>query len=245
MKPQAKKEGGSVKKMAGGGLRDLTPQEKDKYRHDLNLEGGGEEWSSRGFGTKNALRNFRSAVTGQRPKPLGTQVSPRKLREQQKADDFMDRSVDITTCGPLQTDYAKGGTVKDSKMSKKVAGYFAKKGNKALAAHEYREAAGKEEDTPAIAKREMQVLKGAPADMKNYEAKEHKAMGMKNGGMPGRVMKNGPMHRTGDKGDGMARKGKTGAELVKMNCGGGMKGYAKGGKIDGIASKGKTNCKYR
>lgn len=111
-------------------------------------------------------------------------------------------------------------------MSKKVAGYFAKKGNKALAAHEYREAAGKEEDTPAIAKREMQVLKGAPADMKNYEAKEHKAMGMRKGGS-------------------INRKADAPAKMVKMNCGGGMKGYAKGGKIDGIASKGKTKCKYR
>lgn len=73
--------------------------------------------------------------------------------------------------------------MENPKMSKKVAGFFAKKGEKKLAAHEYREAAGKEEDTPAIAKREMKALKGAPAGMKNYEKKEHKAMGMKRGGM--------------------------------------------------------------
>ena len=75
--------------------------------------------------------------------------------------------------------------MENPKMSKKVAGFFAKKGNKALASHEYREAAGKEKDTPAIAKREMKALKGAPAAMKNYEKKEHKAMGMKKGGMAG------------------------------------------------------------
>ena len=135
--------------------------------------------------------------------------------------------------------------MENPKMSKKVAGYFAKKGEKKLASHEYREAAGKEKDTPAIAKREMSALKGASSDMKDYEAKEHKAMGMsmgmKKGGMTGRTMKNGLMMRTGEKGDGKAQKGRTGAEMVKMNCGG-MKGYAKGG---GIESKGKTRGKVR
>ena len=81
--------------------------------------------------------------------------------------------------------------MENPKMSKKVAGFFAKKGNKALASHEYREAAGKEKDTPAIAKREMKALKGAPAAMKNYEKKEHKAMGMKKGGMAGCYAKGG------------------------------------------------------
>jgi len=76
--------------------------------------------------------------------------------------------------------------MENPKMSKKVAGYFAKKGEKKLASHEYREAAGKEKDTPSIAKREMKALKGAPAGMKNYEKKEHKAMGMGMGmGMSG------------------------------------------------------------
>lgn len=81
--------------------------------------------------------------------------------------------------------------MENPKMSKKVAGFFAKKGEKKLAAHEYREAAGKEKDTPAIAKREMKALKGAPAAMKNYEKKEHKAMGMKKGGMAGCYAKGG------------------------------------------------------
>lgn len=77
---------------------------------------------------------------------------------------------------------SKGGAMENPKMSKKVAGFFAKKGEKALASHEYREAAGKEEDTKAIAKKEERALKGAPADMKDYESKEHKAMGYKKGG---------------------------------------------------------------
>ena len=77
--------------------------------------------------------------------------------------------------------YAKGGPIN---MTKKVAGFFAKKGNKALAAHENREAKGKEKDTKSIAKREEAALKGAPKSMKDYEHKEHKAMGFKKGGMP-------------------------------------------------------------
>lgn len=75
-----------------------------------------------------------------------------------------------------------GGDVENPKMSKKVAGFFAKQGNKKLAAHERREAAGKEEDTKSIAKQEERALKNAPSDMKNYEKKEHKAMGFKKGG---------------------------------------------------------------
>jgi hypothetical protein len=85
--------------------------------------------------------------------------------------------------------------MENPKMSKKVAGFFAKKGEKKLAAHEYREAAGKEEDTPSIAKREMKALKGAPAGMKNYEKKEHKAMGMKKGGMAGCYAKGGEVKK--------------------------------------------------
>lgn len=76
----------------------------------------------------------------------------------------------------------KFGTGGDVGMTKKVAGFFAKKGNKALAAHENREAEGKEEDTKSIAKREETALKGAPKSMKDYEHKEHKAMGFKKGG---------------------------------------------------------------
>ena len=188
--------------------------------------------------------------------------------------------------------YAKGGSVESSKMTKKVAGFFAKKGEKKLAAHEYREAAGKEEDTKDIAKKEERALKGAPASMKDYESKEHKAMGMKKGGMAscyangGKVIAASPpvktpnsgvtaspnqptkypwenlpklskyakggmtgykkggmqggMHRTNQNGDGIARKGRTGAELVKMASGGMV-----GARADGIASRGKTKCKIR
>ena len=75
--------------------------------------------------------------------------------------------------------YAKGGKIG---MGSKVASYFAKKGEKGLAAHENREAKGKEEDTKSIAKREEAALKGAPKSMKDYEHKEHKAMGFKKGG---------------------------------------------------------------
>lgn len=69
-------------------------------------------------------------------------------------------------------------------MSKEreVAKYFAKKGHKRLAAHEEREAAGKEKDTKAIAKREEAALKGAPKSLREYEKKEHKEMGFKRGG---------------------------------------------------------------
>jgi len=197
-----------------------------------------------------------------------------------------------------------GGNVENPKMSKKVAGFFAKQGNKKLAAHERREAAGKEEDTKSIAKQEERALKNAPADMKDYEKKEHKAMGFKKGGKVrpkkekksfsamkarammappapppaaptaedmGAMMSGAPMSaappmgggpmggvpgmkkggmmnfgnkgkklRTGEKGDGKARKGRTGAELVKMCSGGSMK-YARGG---GIESKGKTRGKF-
>jgi hypothetical protein len=76
---------------------------------------------------------------------------------------------------------AKGG---DVKKEMKAAGIFAKAGEKKLAAHERREAMGKEKDTPAMAKKEMSVLKKAkaPKDVMDYEKKEHKAMGFARGG---------------------------------------------------------------
>jgi hypothetical protein len=76
----------------------------------------------------------------------------------------------------------KGGMMFGGGKPNKMANFFAKKGEKKLAAHEYREAAGKEKDTKAIAKKEERALKGAPADLKAYESKEHKAMGYKKGG---------------------------------------------------------------
>ena len=76
---------------------------------------------------------------------------------------------------------AEGG---DVKKEMKAAGIFAKAGEKKLAKHEYREAAGKEKDTPAIAKKEMSVLKRAkaPKDVMDYEKKEHKTMKFARGG---------------------------------------------------------------
>ena len=76
---------------------------------------------------------------------------------------------------------AKGG---DVKKEMKAAGIFAKAGEKKLAAHERREAMGKEKDTPAIAKKEMSVLKKskAPKDVMDYEKAEHKSMGFARGG---------------------------------------------------------------
>ena len=83
--------------------------------------------------------------------------------------------------------YKKGGHVKrkfskGGDMDTEVTKYFAKKGEKALATHEKRESEGKEKDTKAIAKKEEQVLKGAPKALRNYEKKEHKDMGFKKGG---------------------------------------------------------------
>jgi hypothetical protein len=147
--------------------------------------------------------------------------------------------------------------MENPKMSKKVAGYFAKKGNKALASHEYREAAGKEKDTPAIAKREMKALKGAPAGMKNYEKKEHKAMGMKKGGMASCYAEGGMVKKPykptpgdlNEKSGGdqefaereyQRRKAtpKPPAPKPKMYAAGGMV------KADGCASKGKTRGRF-
>jgi hypothetical protein len=108
--------------------------------------------------------------------------------------------------------FNKGG---DMKKEMKAAGIFAKAGEKKLAAHERREAMGKEKDTPAMAKKEMSVLKKAkaPKDVMDYEKKEHKAMGFARGG-------------------GIESKGKTRGMIVKM---------ARGG---GIESKGKTRGKF-
>jgi len=77
--------------------------------------------------------------------------------------------------------FNKGG---DVKKEMKAANIFAKAGQKKLAAHERREAMGKEKDTPAIAKKEMSVLKKAkaPKDVMDYEKSEHAMMGMKKGG---------------------------------------------------------------
>ena len=136
--------------------------------------------------------------------------------------------------------FGKGGNVS---MEKKVAGYFAKKGEKALAAHEEREAAGKEKDTKAIAKKEEAALKGAPKAMKDYEKKEHKEMGFKRGGMPKRKFKKpsalppdmGPMAGgPPPMGGGAPPMGGMGMGMCK---GGKARGMAKGG---GIESKGKT-----
>lgn len=89
------------------------------------------------------------------------------------------------------------------KPEMKAAGIFAKAGQKKLAAHERREAMGKEKDTPAIAKKEMSVLKKAkaPADVMKYEKAEHKAMKFAKGG-------------------GIEFKGKTRGKVVKMAEGG-------------------------
>ena len=158
----------------------------------------------------------------------------------------------------------------DSKMSKKVAGFFAKKGNKKLAAHERREAAGKEKDTPAIAKQEMKALKGAPAAMKNYEKKEHKSMGMACGGMTKKYAAGGAVRRppAGDKYAAARNDFRAGemeaqreADMIAANAPtrgtgrgplsrNGMmprtKMYAKGGMVkgDGCASKGKTKGRF-
>jgi hypothetical protein len=86
------------------------------------------------------------------------------------------------------------------KMSGEMAAYFAKKGEKGLAKHEKREAAGKEKDTRKIAKKEERALKGAPKKLREYEKKEHKEMGYAKGG----------------KVDGIARKGKTAGKMIRM-----------------------------
>ena len=91
---------------------------------------------------------------------------------------------------------AKGG---DVKKEMKAAGIFAKAGEKKLAAHERREAMGKEKDTPAIAKKEMSVLKKskAPKDVMDYEKAEHSEMGMKKGGSVKKFAKGGGIESKG------------------------------------------------
>lgn len=124
--------------------------------------------------------------------------------------------------------FGSGGNVKKEMKAAKI---FAKAGEKKLAAHERREAMGKEEDTPAIARKEMSVLKKAkaPKDVMEYEMGEHKEMGMKKGGMTG------PYRKAAD---GVAIKGKTRGAEIRMASGGSVGGYRRA--ADGIASKGKT-----
>ena len=104
--------------------------------------------------------------------------------------------------------FNEGGNVK---KELKAAGIFAKAGEKKLAAHERREAAGKEKDTPAIAKKEMSVLKKAkaPKDVMDYEAGEHAKMGMKKGGKVQKFAKGGSI-----RGAGIERKGKTKGRFI-------------------------------
>lgn len=125
--------------------------------------------------------------------------------------------------------FGSGGNVK---KEMKAANIFAKMGEKKLAKHERREAEGKEKDTPAIARKEMAALKAAkaPKDVMEYEKGEHAEMGMKRGGMAG-----GGYRRAAD---GIASKGKTRGDMVKMAKGGSVGGYRR--VADGIASKGKT-----
>ena len=96
--------------------------------------------------------------------------------------------------------FNKGG---DMKKEMKAAGIFAKAGEKKLAAHERREAMGKEKDTPAIAKKEMSVLKKAkaPKDVMDYEKAEHSEMGMKRGGMTKKYAKGGGIKKFAEGGD--------------------------------------------
>jgi hypothetical protein len=98
--------------------------------------------------------------------------------------------------------FNKGGDMKSSKEMK-AAGIFAKAGEKKLAAHERREAMGKEKDTPAIAKKEMSVLKKAkaPKDVMKYEKAEHSEMGMKRGGMTKKYAKGGGIKKFAEGGD--------------------------------------------
>ena len=111
---------------------------------------------------------------------------------------------------------AKGG---DVKKEMKAAAIFAKAGEKKLAAHERREAAGKEKDTPAIAKKEMAVLKRskAPKDVMDYETSEHAEMGMKKGGKVKKYARGG----------GIESRGKTRGTVVKMARGGGVESRGK------------------
>lgn len=132
------------------------------------------------------------------------------------------------------------------KMSGEMAKYFEKKGKKGLAAHERREAAGKEKDTKARAKQEERAMKGAPKKLREYEKKEHKEMGFKrggairmaDGGMNPRMSRGfGPGIAAGmgrgspsvpgtmmAKGGGVESKAKNSAKMVKMAGGGTVRG---------------------
>lgn len=106
--------------------------------------------------------------------------------------------------------FRSGGAMKERKAAARI---FEKAGEKALAKHERREDEGKEKDTPAIAKKEEAVLRkvGAPKAVREYERKEHKAMGMARGG-------------------GIESRGKTKGKIIKMARGGGIeiRGKTKG-----------------
>ena len=125
--------------------------------------------------------------------------------------------------------FGSGGVTMKKEM--KAAKIFAKAGEKKLAEHERREAMGKEEDTPAIAKKEMSVLKKAkaPKDVMEYETGEHAEMGMKKGGSVGGFRRVA---------DGIASKGKTKGTMVKMASGGSVGSASR--RADGIAQRGKT-----
>lgn len=117
------------------------------------------------------------------------------------------------------------------KKEMEAAKIFAKAGEKKLAEHERREAEGKEEDTPAVAKKEMAVLKKskAPKGVMEYERKEHAEMGMKRGGMAG-------SYRSAA--DGITKRGKTRGTEIRMAKGGSVGGASR--RADGIAQRGKT-----
>lgn len=114
------------------------------------------------------------------------------------------------------------------KMTAREAAFFARKGNKKLAAHERREAAGKEEDTPAMAKREMAFMKAnkAPASMIKHEESEMSKMNC-----GGKVKY--------ARGGGIESKGKTRGTVVKMARGGSVSSRA-----DGCVTKGRTRGKF-
>ena len=123
--------------------------------------------------------------------------------------------------------FKKGGPVK---KEMKAAGIFAKAGEKKLAAHERREAKGKEKDTPAIAKKEEAVLKRAkaPKDVMKYEREEHAEMGMKRGGGVKKYARGG----------GIEVRGKTKGTMIKMREGGSVSAASR--RADGCAMRGKT-----
>ena len=151
--------------------------------------------------------------------------------------------------------FGSGGVMKERMKTAKI---FEKAGEKELARHEREEDKGKEEDTPAVAKKEEAVLKrvGAPKSVREYERKEHAEMGMKRGGgvkkMAGGGMSRAmsrPVDETYKKGgsvggsfrhaaDGVASRGKTKGTMIKMASGGHVGSYRSA--ADGIASKGKT-----